>query len=73
MPSTNGHCTLAQPLFFVVLTTAFTIGAPAKMIDMTTGTYTGGFGDAPNASSTPSAPMAPSVPAMSDHCQPLAG
>jgi hypothetical protein len=55
-------------------TKAFTIGAPAKMMLMITGTYTGtGFGAAPNASRTPNAPTAPTMPATSDHQNPLAG
>ena len=66
--------TLLQALVLVVLTMAFTIGAPAKIIDIITGTYaTVGFGAAPKASNTPSAPIAPSVPAISDHCQPFVG
>ena len=48
-------------------TTAFTIGAPAKMIDMTT------VGDprTPNASNTQNAPVAPTTPASKDHPMPL--
>ena len=34
----NGAETLPHALALVVLTIAFTIGAPAKMIDMITGT-----------------------------------
>ena len=50
--------TLLQALVLVVLTMAFTIGAPAKIIDIITGTYaTVGFGAAPKASNTPSAQL----------------
>jgi hypothetical protein len=38
IPKTKGQRTNAQFPSLVVLTIAFTIGAPAKIIDMTTGT-----------------------------------
>jgi hypothetical protein len=50
-------------------TTAFTIGAPAKTIDITTA----GLPFAPNASSTHSAPIAPAVPARIEKTSPFAG
>ena len=50
-----------------VATTAFTIGAPAKTMDMTTA----GLPPAPNASNTPKAPIAPTTPARKDHDTPL--
>ena len=59
-------------LLLVVLTIAFTIGAPAKITDIITGTYAG-EGIFPKASKTPNAPIAPSVPAINDHCQPFVG
>lgn len=50
-------------------TIAFTIGAPAKTIDMTTA----GDPFAPKASRTPNAPTAPTIPAASDHTTPRTG
>ena len=66
MPSTNGHCTLAQPLFFVVLTTAFTIGAPAKKIDMTTGIVSTVLGNGQRASNGDGGPAAEASTLMPD-------
>src|SRR4026209_2975098 len=70
MPRKNGAGTFAQPPgggCRIKETIAFTIGAPAKIIDMTTP----GFPPAPNASNTPNAPIAPTMPAISDHVIPL--
>ena len=50
-------------------TTAFTTGAPANTIDITTA----GVPRAPNARRTPNAPIAPTVPASRDHVNPRAG
>src|SRR5258706_9927558 len=77
MPSQNGHLIEPSPPSggcFIIETNAFTTGAPAKMMLITTGMYAVfGSGAAPNASSTPNAPTAPAIPAISDHHRPDAG
>ncbi len=50
-------------------TMAFTTGAPAKTMAMTTL----GMPRAPKASSTPNAPTAPKTPAIHDHAMPASG
>jgi len=60
-PPAGGCCAIA--------TTAFTTGAPAKMIDITTA----GVPFAPNASNTQNAPIAPTMPASSESEAPFVG
>ncbi|HIE69356.1 MAG TPA: hypothetical protein EYP98_03905 [Planctomycetes bacterium] len=72
MPSKKRQSSLPQPPAggcSDMATTAFTIGAPAKMIDITAA----GWPLAPNASSTPNAPTAPTAPATSDSPMALPG
>src|SRR5687768_7518810 len=77
IPTQNCHLMAPNPPaggWVPMETNAFTIGAPAKIILMTTGTYAlFGCGAAPNASNTPNAPTAPTIPAMRDHQSPFAG
>ena len=51
IPAMKGGLTKAQLPSFVVLTIAFTIGAPAKMMDMIISRYTKAFGDPAEAES----------------------
>src|SRR6266446_4404727 len=60
-PPAGGCCQIA--------TSAFTIGAPANTMDITTG----GVPLAPKASSTQNAPTAPAIPATNDQPMPLLG
>ena len=64
IPRIKGSFTCGQLPSLVVLTIALTMGAPAKITDMITGTYAGD-GILPKASKTPKAPIAPKVPAIS--------